>query len=579
MTAKTQSLILQILESKADVACLVDTHLDPETEHKIEKLWDGRCYFSHGGDHTAGIAILTRESKVYPFVPDPEGRYGILRLNTPNRKLVICAIYAPAKGPKFRSSFFSNLRSTLIGEVDQDEELVFIGDFNCVESTVLDRSSPRKRDPSVTDLCYITEHFDIADTFRSKFPEAREFTFCSSLGHTSRLDRCYASNSLLDYLVQVEHPPNAFSDHSTVQVSFDFLEVPRGRNSANLPSSLLESEAYLAGIRRLWKGWQSRKSNFTSVLDWWDKGKEEIKTFSLSFVARQRKFDSKHERSITKRLHNAFNGGKTGLVRHFSAKLREIQNRRAQGHFAYRREKWVEEGEKCTAYFLKQHKKQVCQDTVKRIKTSTGLSSDISDILGEFSSFYQELFTESEISEEAKEEVLNLIDLKLTDEQANDCSSSFKIQDLKTALSSTSNGKCPGLDGIPAEFYKTCWDTFSADLFQVFECSFSSGIMPESMRGAVIRCIPKRGDLTEVRNWRPISLLNADYKLFARCIADRISKFLPFVISPSQTATVKSRKIQHNLNLLRNFIFTTGSLPFVHRPNEGFRQSQLAFSP
>ena len=75
------------------------------------------------------------------------------------------------------------------------------------------------------------------------------------------------------------------------------------------------------------------------------------------------------------------------------------------------------------------------------------------------------------------------------------------------------------------------------------------------MRCAIIRCIPKRGDLTEVRNWRPIGLLNADYKLFARCIADRISKFLPFVISPSQTATVKSRKIQHNLNLLRNFIF------------------------
>jgi len=100
MTAKTQSLILQILETKADVACLLDTHLDPKTEHKIEKLWNGRCYFSHGGDHTAGIAILTRKSKVYPFVPDPEGRYSILSLNTPNRKLVICAIYTPVKGPK-----------------------------------------------------------------------------------------------------------------------------------------------------------------------------------------------------------------------------------------------------------------------------------------------------------------------------------------------------------------------------------------------------------------------------------------------------------------------------------------------
>ena len=110
-----------------------------------------------------------------PLVPDPEGRYGILRLNTQNRKLVICAIYAPAKGPKFRSSFFSNLRNTLIGVVGQDEEFVFIGDFNCVESSVLDRSSPRNRDPSVTDLCYITEHFDMADTF--SFPRHGNLRF------------------------------------------------------------------------------------------------------------------------------------------------------------------------------------------------------------------------------------------------------------------------------------------------------------------------------------------------------------------------------------------------------------------
>jgi len=559
MGAKIQSLILQFLDTKSDIACLVDTHLDAGCEHKITSLWDGQCYFSHGDPKTAGIAILTRQKTRSEFIPDPDGRYGLLRMTSSGRNFLICALYAPAKGPKPRSLFFSNLQNTIVSNLGQDEELILIGDFNCVEMPSLDRSSVDRHDPSVRDLVELTSRFGISDAFRSKFPDSKEFTFCSSQGHTSRLDRCYVPDALLNSVIQVEHLPNAFSDHSIVKADFDFSEVLRGHNSWNMPYSLLEDDSYISAVRRLWKGWQSRKSEYFSILQWWDDGKEEIKRFSLSFHARHRKREFKHERSVSKRLQNAINGGKTGLVKHFSAKLRELQNARARTHFTFRREKWVEEGERCTSYFLRQHSTRIGLDTVRCIKTPNGVSSDISDILEEFTSFYEELFTESEIDENAKSEVLNLLDLTLSDEQSNTCSSPFKPSDIKCAVTSMPNGKCPGLDGIPTEFYKSCWDFMSADLFEVFNASSSEGVLPESMRTAVIRCIPKKGDLTEVKNWRPISLLNTDYKIFARCIADRLERFLPFVISPSQTATVKSRKIQHNLNLLRDFIFKANS--------------------
>ena len=96
-------------------------------------------------------------------------------------------------------------------------------------------------------------------------------------------------------------------------------------------------------------------------------------------------------------------------------------------------------------------------------------------------------------------------------------------------------------------------------MFLVFCHSYETGLLPESQRVAVIRCLPKKGDLADVRNWRPISLLNADYKIFAKCITNRLASFLPFVISPHQAANVKSRKIQHNLRLLRDFVFLADS--------------------
>ena len=263
---------------------------------------------------------------------------------------------------------------------------------------------------------------------------------------------------------------------------------------------------------------------------------------------------------LEKRLRNALNNGKSGLVRHFSFLLRELAIEKASRHFAFRNLQWREEGERCTKFFLSQHKRRVGETVVKRVRTSDGtLSSETPDILETFPEFYNELYTEAPTCEDAQNTVLSLLDKKLTDEQKNKCSEEISLGDLRRAMRASANAKSPGNDGIPMEFYKTFWDLIGQDLHLVFRHSFESGILPESQRTAVIRCLPKKGDLADVRNWRPISLLNADYKIFAKSITDRISTFLPSVISPHQTANVKSRKIQHNLKMLRDFVFLADS--------------------
>ena len=47
------------------------------------------------------------------------------------------------------------------------------------------------------------------------------------------------------------------------------------------------------------------------------------------------------------------------------------------------------------------------------------------------------------------------------------------------------------------------------------------------MKGSVTRLIfKKRGDRKCLKNWRPISLLNADYKIFSKVITSRTQNFL-----------------------------------------------------
>jgi len=134
MADKIQSLILHLVETHTDIACLIDTHLDPQTEHKIVSLWDGEVFFAHGEDHLAGIAILTREAHVSDFFNHPSGRFATFKVSLDHRDLLICPVYAPAKRPSERSEFFKLLNAHISSVLKPSEELILLGDFNCVES-------------------------------------------------------------------------------------------------------------------------------------------------------------------------------------------------------------------------------------------------------------------------------------------------------------------------------------------------------------------------------------------------------------------------------------------------------------
>ena len=111
--------------------------------------------------------------------------------------------------------------------------------------------------------------------------------------------------------------------------------------------------------------------------------------------------------------------------------------------------------------------------------------------------------------------------------------------------------KAPGSDGLPMEFYVKFWHVLGEDLVCVLNSCFNDGCLALSQRSGVISLSFKKGDRLDIRNWRPISLLNVDYKLASRAIAGRLLKVIHLVVDKDQTCGVPGRFIGENVAFLR----------------------------
>lgn len=110
-----------------------------------------------------------------------------------------------------------------------------------------------------------------------------------------------------------------------------------------------------------------------------------------------------------------------------------------------------------------------------------------------------------------------------------------------------SKGKSPGIDGLPVEFYQQFWDLIGPNLYEVILECIKSNSLPISCRRAVLSLLPKKGDLGLLKNWRPVSLLYLDYKIFSKCLANRLKHCLDLLIQSDQTYCIPKRSIIDSL--------------------------------
>ena len=108
------------------------------------------------------------------------------------------------------------------------------------------------------------------------------------------------------------------------------------------------------------------------------------------------------------------------------------------------------------------------------------------------------------------------------------------------------NGKSAGPDSLPNEFYKCFASLIAHPLTEVYNEALGAEHLPDCMKKGSISVLYKKKDREDMRNYRPITLLNCDYKVLTRLLCRRMKEVMHEIVSPHNTGFTPGRFIGEN---------------------------------
>ncbi|CAA7037370.1 unnamed protein product [Microthlaspi erraticum] len=210
------------------------------------------------------------------------------------------------------------------------------------------------------------------------------------------------------------------------------------------------------------------------------------------------------------------------------------------------RANWLREGDKNTKFFYVTTKQRRVRNKIIKLKDGDGSWVENEDKIEQVASaYFQNLFTSSNPSN--YEEALKYIAPKVTQEINTELTTIPSDMEIKEAIFSINSDKAPGPDGMTSLFYQRFWKTTSTDITKAVRDFFETGVFDERLNQTNICLIPKNERPREMSEYRPISLCNVCYKIISKILCARLRKFLPRLISETQSAFVARRLITDNV--------------------------------
>ena len=541
--------IFDYYRKNADLLVVCESHSSEEIERIWESEWGGPIVFSHGSSQSKGIMICIKKQyeNMIKNVYSKQGRLIIFDVEENEQKVSVVALYAPNQD---NPSFFENIRELL---KNRSEHKVMIGDFNLTLDIELDRQGTYFNNNKARDtLEDVMEQYCLRDIWRVYNPDSREMSWRKSgnISKGSRIDLALVSGGLDQNAQWVQYLPGIKTDHRAIYVLLELNPFERGRGYWKFNNTLLKDKEFLDFMNQEIEKIKVLE-NCRNPSDIWEKIKERIKKTSINYSRNKHSEDQVIIGNLSEKLMSMRNvclstRKNLSYIKKTKNDLDEKMFERAKGIMFRSKAKWCEEGEKNTKYFFSLEKARYNSKTCYKLLTDNGIEiSNPEQILQIQKSFYEDLYQEDS---EVKFTMKNTFGIVVPEEIKRQQDSPIVMEEIEKAIITMNNNKTPGQDGIPIDFYKVFWKCLKVPYFEMVKHSYEQEMLHETARKGILNLIPKANkDTRLVKNLRPITLLNVDYKIIEKVVANKMIPALETIIHKDQRGFMKDRRISVNI--------------------------------
>ena len=550
--------IFNFYRDRADIICLQETHSSKETENLWIKEWGGVVLFSHGETKARGVAMLL-SNKIFcnciRIKNDAEGRILSVTMKIDDQLINIITIYAPnADKPKF----FQELEQYF----DQScEKTVILGDFNLVLNSDLDRyGSSTNNNKAKEMLEKIMENNYLSDVWRDRHENDRQYSWANAAKTKfSRLDFALVSKGLDTNVQNMLFLNGIQTDHRAFVLTIVTSQGDRGPGFWKFNNQYIKDSIFCEKLQSELQALilTLEQQHNMSDCDKWDKIKDAIKRttqkFARSKVSKQRLVESslvekicylESMQPLTKR--------DAEILDNTKADLDEILTEKTAAVIFRSKCRWFELGEKNTKYFYTLEKRRANAKNCYCLLKDNTLITNPTDILEEQRTFYETLY---EINNEVHFDLINESEIVVSKKLKEKQNEQITILDLSNAFSEMAVGETPGYDGLTVELYKKFSTILSNPLHRAIIETYQTGRLFKSARMGILNLIPKPNkDSCILKNVRPITLLNVDYKLIEKVLAQKMMPAIHEIISQDQRGFIPGRSISINIRKLLDII-------------------------
>ena len=598
--AKRRTLfsMLQRREDGVDIILLQETHCGSQQTALAwmgegagrGMPWMGKSAWACGTSASCGVAILVGNHVNIDNWSvdhmDDQGRVVVVSFSTHGSRLRLVSVYAPCESAE-RASFFSGPFMAALPGANMEAITLVGGDFNCIEDARLDQSHGcGSRLVGFADgLLPAQRRLGLVDIYRAQHPQGRAFTFTSgSSGSSARLDRWLVEDEAADRVVSVGQLIGWPGDHMAVIIDLEFKTAAlQGPGTWGFPVALLTDGELVEGLKEAVKEWLETRpvTADRSARCRWELLKRFIRDYTRRYCSQTaRRRAAAHAApysaaaEASRRL-SADPFDSEAIVALQAADSAILEERRRNALRAARAAGvlWEDFGETSSAWFHRLGRQRRAATTIFSLVDAVPQREDV--VSGSIELTTKEtvsrarqilaayfdgdrpgaLYAPRQTDEEAQQQLLGSLDTRLSADEAAVCEgqlgpAGISVEELQQALTASAGGKVPGCDGLPYEFYTRFWSVVGQPLTEALNEAFGEddGQLCDSMReGRIVLVYKGKGSRELVKSYRPITLLNCDYKLLAKAITRRFERVVGSVVDSTQTAFIPGRWIGDNV--------------------------------